>query len=83
MEDPKGWGIQIVAQYGEEIKNGKLTGRAFSPVTLSGYVPDVLGSVDGSTENFELVSGTCGKGSREYVPVGMGGPHLRFKARIS
>jgi TldD protein len=83
IEDPKGWGIQVVAQYGEEIKKGKLTGRAFSPVTLSGYVPDVLASVDGVGADFRLASGTCGKGSKEWVPVGMGGPHLRLRARVS
>jgi TldD protein len=83
MEDPKGWGIQIVAQYGEEIRNGRLTGKVVSPVTLSGYVPDVLASVDGSTASFSISSGTCGKGSKESVPVGMGGPHLRFRARVS
>ena len=83
IEDPKGWGIQVVAQYGEEIKNGRLTGKAYSPVTLSGYVPDVLASVDGVGDDFELSPGTCGKGYKEFVPVSTGGPHLRFKARIS
>jgi TldD protein len=72
-----------VAQYGEEIKDGRLTGRAFSPVTLSGYVPDVLASVDGVGNDFELAPGTCGKGYKELVPVSTGGPHLRFKARVS
>jgi TldD protein len=83
IEDPKGWGIQIVSQYGEEIRNGKLTGRVYSPVTLSGYVPDVLRSVDAVGEDFALGPGNCGKGSKEWVPVGMGGPHLRFRARVS
>jgi TldD protein len=83
MEDPKGWGIQIVAQYGEEIRNGRLTGKVVSPVTLSGYVPDVLASIDASTADFRLESGTCGKGTKESVPVGLGGPHLRLRARIS
>lgn len=83
MEDPKGWGIQIVAQYGEEIRNGRLTGKVVSPVTLSGYVPDVLASIDGSTSDFHIESGTCGKGTKESVPVGLGGPHLRLRARIS
>lgn len=83
IEDPKGWGIQVVAQYGEEIKDGRLTGKVYSPVTLSGYVPDVLGSVDGVGNDFELTPGTCGKGYKELVPVSTGGPHLRFKARVS
>ncbi len=83
MEDPKGWGIQIVSQYGEEIRNGKLTGKVYSPVTLSGFVPDVLASVDAVGNDFRLGTGTCGKGSKESVAVGMGGPHLRFRARVS
>jgi hypothetical protein len=29
MEDPKGMGIQVEAQYLKEIKNGRLTGRIF------------------------------------------------------
>lgn len=83
IEDPKGWGIQIVAQYGEEIKAGRLTGRAYSPVTLSGYVPDVLAGIDAVGDDFELWPGTCGKGYKEFIPVSMGGPHLRLKARVS
>jgi predicted Zn-dependent protease len=65
IEDPKGWGMQIVAQYGEEIVRGRLTGRVVSPVTLSGFVPDVLASIDGIADDFELVPGTCGKGYKE------------------
>jgi TldD protein len=75
--------MQIVAQYGEEIVRGRLTGRVVSPVTLSGFVPDVLASIDGIADDFELVPGTCGKGYKESVPVGMGGPTLRLRARVS
>ena len=42
MEDPKGWGIQLEALYAEKIKDGKLTGEVFSPVVVTGYVPDIL-----------------------------------------
>ncbi|MDO5518362.1 MAG: TldD/PmbA family protein, partial [Clostridium sp.] len=45
MEDPKNWGIQCVASIGREIKNGKLTGKVFSPVIMTGYVPDLLKSI--------------------------------------
>lgn len=83
IEDPKGWGIQVVAQYGEEIKAGKLTGRAWSPITLSGFVPEVLGSIDAVGDDFMLTPGTCGKGYKEFIPVSMGGPHLRLRARVS
>ena len=38
MEDPAGWGIQVTAHYGEEIRNGRLTGRFFAPVGITGYV---------------------------------------------
>ncbi len=30
---------------GREIKDGKLTGKVVSPVTLTGYVPDLLKSI--------------------------------------
>ncbi|MDZ4806145.1 MAG: TldD/PmbA family protein [Candidatus Eisenbacteria bacterium] len=83
IEDPKGWGMQVVCQYGEVIENGRLTGRVVAPVTLSGYVPDVLGSVDGVANDLELPPGTCGKGYKEFVPVSSGGPTIRFKARVS
>ena len=42
MEDPKGWGIQLEGLYAEEISQGKLTGKVFSPVIVTGYVPDLL-----------------------------------------
>ena len=41
MEDPKHWGIQCMVGLGREIKDGKLTGKVVSPVTLTGYVPDL------------------------------------------
>ena len=82
MEDPMGWGIQITAHYGEEIVNGRLTGRLFAPVAITGYVPDVLGGIRAIGDDFALDPGTCGKGHKEYVPVSSGGPHLRTRARL-
>lgn len=82
MEDPMAWGIQVTAHYGEEIRNGQLTGRLFTPVTMTGYVPDVLGSISVIGNDFELDPGTCGKGHKEMVPVSSGGPHLRTRARL-
>lgn len=83
IEDPKGWGMQIVAWAGELIEKGRLTGRMVAPVTLTGYVPDVLGSVDGVGSDFRLCPALCGKGDKEVVPVGSGGPTIRFRARVS
>ena len=82
MEDPMGWGIQITAHYGEEIIGGRLTGRLFAPVAITGYVPDVLNSVCAIGDDFKLDPGMCGKGHKEYVPVSSGGPHLRTRARL-
>jgi TldD protein len=82
MEDPKGWGMQVTSHYGQEIRHGKLTGRLFAPVGITGYVPDILQSVSAVGNDFALSGGTCGKGHKEWVPVSSGGPHLRLKARL-
>ncbi len=82
MEDPKGWGVQVEANIGEEIVNGRRTGHLFSPVGITGYVPDILASVSAVGDDFALDGGTCGKGWKEWVPVSSGGPHLRLKARL-
>jgi len=82
MEDPKGWGMQVTSHYGEEILKGKLTGRRFAPVGITGYVPDILQSVSAVGDDFALSGGTCGKGHKEWAPVSSGGPHLRLKARL-
>ncbi|HEX6123536.1 MAG TPA: TldD/PmbA family protein, partial [Ktedonobacterales bacterium] len=37
IEDPMGWGVQVTAHYGEEIAHGRLTGRLFAPVGITGY----------------------------------------------
>ena len=83
MEDPKNWGIQLVALIGREIKDGKFTGRIASPVVCTGYVPDVLNAVDGVSETVELKgNGYCGKGHKEFVKVSSGGPWVRTKMRL-
>jgi TldD protein len=82
MEDPKGWGMQVTSHYGEEIRQGRLTGRLFAPVGITGYVPDILQSVSAIGSDFALSGGTCGKGHKEWVPVSSGGPHLKLKARL-
>ncbi len=82
MEDPKNWGLQVTAHLGREIVGGKFTGRLFSPVGITGYVPDVLQSICMVGDDFVLSGGWCGKGHKEFVPVSDGGPHLRFRARL-
>lgn len=83
MEDPKNWGIQCIASIGKEIKNGKLTGRVFSPVIMTGYVPDLLKSISMISDDFESFgSGYCGKGYKEFVKVSCGGPYIKCRVRL-
>lgn len=82
MEDPKNWGIQMMVGMAEEIKDGKLTGKVFSPIVLTGYVPDLLKSISMISGDVELCgTGMCGKGYKEWVKVSDGGPYI--KAKIS
>jgi TldD protein len=84
MEDPKGWGIQLEGAMAEEIVDGRLTGRVFSPVVVTGSVPRLLQSVDGvGREVVEASLGMCGKGYKEWVKVTDGGPALRLRAVIA
>lgn len=82
MEDPQGWGIQVTGRFGREIRNGKVTERMFAPVGITGYVPEVLQSITAVGNDFSLDGGGCGKGHKEWVSVGSGGPHLLLKARL-
>ena len=83
IEDPQGWGIQFTASTAREYKNGKPTGKLFAPATVTGYVPEILSNITMIANDFELEPGTCGKGFKEFVPVGSGGPHIRTRARVS
>lgn len=82
MEDPKGWGVQCILLWAREIKDGRLTDNYFTRVGLTGYVPDLLRSITMVGSDLTLAGGHCGKGYKEVVPVGMGGPHLKMKARL-
>lgn len=83
MEDPKNWGIQCLVNMAREIKNGKLTGKVYSPIVLTGYVPDLLKSITMVSDDFELRgSGFCGKGYKEFVKVSDGGPYIKAKIRL-
>jgi TldD protein len=83
IEDPHGWGIQFTCNRGYEVKNGRRTGRVFSPVGVQGFVPDILDSIQQVGDEIRLQPGTCGKGFKESVPVSSGGPHLRFRAPLA
>ncbi|OLC57170.1 MAG: hypothetical protein AUH85_04015 [Chloroflexi bacterium 13_1_40CM_4_68_4] len=83
MEDPKSWGIQVTMRDAREIRGGKLTDRYFKEVGVTGYVPDVLGSISAVANDLSFDAGMCGKGHKEFVPVSSGGPHLRLRARLS
>ncbi len=83
MEDPKHWGIQCIVHRGYEIIDGRLTGKVVSPVVMTGYVPDLLGSVSMVSQDREVFgNGGCGKGYKEWVKVADGGPCLKAKARL-
>ncbi len=82
MEDPQGWGIQITCHYGQEIRNGRITNRTFAPVSISGYVPDVLGTIRAASPSVKMDQGTCGKGHKEYVRNSSGGPCLLLKVTL-
>ncbi len=83
MEDPKNWAIQCVAKYAIEIVDGKLTDNWFSPVIISGYVPDLLKSISMISNNHKVVgAGMCGKGYKEWVRVSDGGPSVKARAKL-
>ena len=83
MEDPKNWGIQCMITLAKEIKDGKFTGKIFSPIIMTGYVPDLLKSISMVSDDFGISgAGYCGKGYKEWVKVSDGGPFIKCKARL-
>ena len=83
MEDPKNWGIQCMVTTAREIRDGRLTGKIYSPIVLTGYVPDLLKSVSMMGRAVELSgSGYCGKGYKEWVKVSDGGPYMKARIRL-
>ncbi|MBR5049579.1 MAG: TldD/PmbA family protein [Erysipelotrichaceae bacterium] len=83
MEDPKNWGIQCVLSRAREIRDGKLTGKIYSPVILTGYVPDLLANISMvSGDVCTNGNGYCGKGYKEWVVVSDGGPYIKTKVRL-
>ncbi len=83
MEDPKNWGIQCMVSFGREIRDGRLTGRVFGPIVLTGYVPDLLKSISMISDTVgHCGSGACGKGWKEWVKVSDGGPYIKARIRL-
>jgi len=83
MEDPKNWGIQIMADMAREIKDGKLIGKVFSPIVMTGYVPDLLKSISMISDQIEAGgTGFCTKGEKELVKVSDGGPYIKARIRL-
>ena len=83
MEDPKNWGIQCMVNIAREIKEGKLTGKIYSPIVMTGYVPDLLKSISMISDTMELSGGGfCGKGYKEWVKVSDGGPYIKARIRL-
>ena len=83
MEDPKNWGIQCMVTIAREIRDGKLTGKIFSPIVLTGYVPDLLKSITMMSPDVKLEGGgMCGKGYKEWVKVSDGGPFIKARIRL-
>lgn len=82
MEDPQGWGIQVTCLFGQEIRDGRLTDTYFTPVTISGYVPDVLRTVRGIGSQVSLEGGWCGKGTKEMIPTSEGGSYMLLRAHL-
>lgn len=83
MEDPKEWGIQVESRFAEEIENGKLTGKLYSNIAITGTVPGILSAVKGVSKDLQLIGGGgCGKGHKEMVKVSCGGPYMLTEARL-
>lgn len=84
MEDPKSWGIQLEALVARRIHKGQLTGEYFSPVIVTGYVPEILQSISMVSRDLHINGlGMCGKGYKEWVKVTDGGPYLKLRARLA
>lgn len=83
MEDPKNWGIQCMVSMAREIVDGKFTGKVFSPIVLTGYVPDLLKSISMISDAHEAGgTGFCGKGYKEWVKVSDGGPYIKARIKL-
>ncbi len=82
MEDPLAGGMQVTSKKGYLVENGEQT-KLLGAITVSGYVIDVLKSIDAIGKGpVEFRGGTCGKGHEDYVPVTTGGPYIRTQKAV-
>ncbi len=82
MEDPIAGGMQVSSKKGYLIEKGERT-KLLSAITMSGYVLDVLKSIDAVGKGpVDFRGGTCGKGHEDYVPVTTGGPYFRAQKGV-
>ncbi len=67
----------ITAERATEIRDG-CRGVVMGPVTITGSVPSVLGSISalGSEVRMHSGIGGCTRGNRGHLPVSYGGPHM-------
>ncbi len=83
VADPKNWGMQCVVKIAREIKDGKFTGKTYSPVLISGYVLDILKSVSMVSKNGVWNNGSFCQKSGQYIRVCTGGPYIKTKMQLS
>lgn len=82
MEDPIAGGMQVTSKKGYLIENGEKN-KLLSAITLSGYVLEVLQSIDAVGKGpVQYHAGMCGKGHEDFVPVTTGGPYLRAQKAV-
>ncbi|MHA1651983.1 MAG: TldD/PmbA family protein [Candidatus Helarchaeota archaeon] len=82
MEDPLAGGMQVTSKKGYLIEKGECT-QLLGAITMSGYVLDVLQSIDAVGKGpVQHRGGTCGKGHEDYVPVTTGGTYLRAQKAV-
>jgi len=73
----------VESTFAIEIENGKPTGRVYSPVVITRFVPELLTSITMTSSNLDFMGlGICQKGHKEQVPVAIGGPEMKMKARV-
>ncbi|NLP05194.1 TldD/PmbA family protein [Candidatus Fermentibacteria bacterium] len=69
--------FSLTSRGGYVIRNGALSAR-LGPISVSGRISDILGSVLAVADDLRLFSGTsgCSRAGQGYLPVSYGGPHV-------